>query len=59
MSRYKYNNFYEMIEQNAKNFPKKPIVFIDKKKVSNLILKQKIDTLARFLEFSDIKNGDS
>ncbi len=58
MSRYKYNNFYEMIEQNAKDFPKKPIIFIDKRKVSNLILKQKIDTLARFLEFSDIKNGD-
>ncbi len=55
---YKYNNFYEMIRENAKNFPKKPIIFVGKEKVNNLKLKQKIDTFARFLEFSGIKNGD-
>jgi len=58
MLEYKYNNFYEMIKENAKNFPKKPVVFIDKRKVGNLRLKQKIDTFARFLEFSGIKGGD-
>ncbi len=58
MLEYKYNNFYDMIKENAKNFPKKSILFIDKRKVGNLRLKQKIDTFARFLEFSGIKNGD-
>ncbi len=58
MFEYKYNNFYEVIKENAKNFPKKPILFIDKRKVGNLRLKQKIDTFSRFLEFSGIKNGD-
>ena len=58
MLEYKYNNFYEMIRENAKNFPKKPVLFIDKRKVGNKRLKQKIDTFARFLEFSGIKNGD-
>ena len=58
MLTYKYNNFYEMIKENAKKFPRKPVVFIDKRKVGNLRLKQKIDTFARFLEFSGIKGGD-
>ncbi len=54
----KYNNFYEMIKENAKHFPKKPILFVDKRKIGNLRLKQKIDTFSRFLEFSGIKNKD-
>ncbi len=58
MLQYKYNNFYEMVKENAKNFPNKPVVFIDKRKVGNLRLKQKIDTFARFLEFSGIRSGD-
>lgn len=55
---YKYENFYEIIEANAKNNPKKTAIFIDDKKVSYLKLKQNIDTFARFLEFSGIKSGD-
>ena len=58
MSESKYNNFYEMIKENAKSFPNKPVLFIDKRKIGNLRLKQKIDTFSRFLEFSGIKNGD-
>ncbi|NLC27855.1 MAG: long-chain-fatty-acid--CoA ligase [Campylobacteraceae bacterium] len=55
---YKYRNFYEMIEKNAKHRPKETALFIDKRKVSHLRLKQKIDTFARFLEFSAIKSSD-
>ena len=45
---YKYQNFYEVIEANAKNDPKKTAIYIDDKKVSYLKLKQNIDTFARF-----------
>ncbi|MDD2383318.1 MAG: fatty acid--CoA ligase [Sulfurospirillaceae bacterium] len=55
---YKYQNFYEAIEANAKNSPKKTALFIDERKVTYLKLKQNIDTFARFLEFSGIKSGD-
>ena len=58
MLHYKYQNFYEAIEANAKNNPKKTVLFIEDRKVDNLRLKQKIDTFARFLEFSGISNGD-
>ena len=58
MLNYPYQNFYEVIEANAKNDPKKTAIFIDDKKVPYLRLKQNIDTFARFLEFSNIKNGD-
>ena len=55
---YKYQNFYEAIEANAKNSPKKIALFIDERKVTYLKLKQNIDTFARFLEFSGIKSGE-
>ncbi len=55
---YKYNNFYEIIENNSKKFPNKHVLFVDKQKTTNLNLKQKIDAFARFLELSGIKNGD-
>ena len=57
MFNYPYQNFYEVIEANAKNDPKKTALFIDDKKVTYLKLKQNIDTFARFLEFSNIKSG--
>ena len=58
MQNYPYQNFYEVIEANAKNDPKKTAIFIDDKKVTYLKLKQNIDTFARFLEFSGIKSED-
>lgn len=58
MLTYKYQNFYEVIEANAKNAPTKTAIFIDDKKVSYLKLKQNIDTFARFLSFSGIKSED-
>ncbi|MBP1681414.1 MAG: long-chain-fatty-acid--CoA ligase [Proteobacteria bacterium] len=58
MLSYPYQNFYEVIEANAKNDPKKTAIFIDERKVTYLKLKQNIDTFARFLEFSGIRSGD-
>ncbi|WP_024954896.1 fatty acid--CoA ligase [Sulfurospirillum arcachonense] len=58
MLEYKYENFYEAIEENAKVNPSKTVIFIEKKKVNNLDFKQKIDTFARFLEVSGIKTKD-
>jgi len=52
---YTYQNFYE---DNAKVSPKKPVIFIEDRKVDNLRFKQKIDTFARFLEFSGVKAKD-
>jgi len=58
MLEYKYQNFYEAIEHNARVSPKKAVIFIEDRKVENLRLKKKIDTFARYLEFSGIKNAD-
>ena len=58
MLHYPYQNFYEAIESNAKNEPNKTAIFIEKRKITYLRLKQDIDTFARFLEFSGIKHGD-
>ena len=58
MLEYTYQNFYEVMEENAKNTPKKTAIFIDDRKISYLKLKQNIDTFARFLEFSGIKAKD-
>ena len=33
---YPYQNFYEMIKANAKQEPRKTVVFIDDEKISNL-----------------------
>ncbi|MDX1808501.1 MAG: fatty acid--CoA ligase [Sulfurospirillaceae bacterium] len=58
MLEYKYQNFYEIIQNNAKLAPNKIAIFLEDKKISNLRLKQDIDTFARFLEFSGIKKED-
>ena len=58
MLEYKYQNFYEIIQSNARNYPKKIAIFMDNRKIPNQKLKQDIDTFARFLEFSGIKKGD-
>ena len=58
MLSYPYQNFYEVMEANAKNAPKKTAIFVDDRKVTYVKLKQNIDTFARFLEFSGIRSGD-
>ena len=55
---YKYNNFYEMIENNAKKYPKKIAYFIDNKKITWQEFKKLVDTFARALHLMDVKKGD-
>ena len=56
--KYKYNNFYELLEKNAKEIGKKTAYFIDDKKISWQDVKKKVDTFARTLELLGIKKGD-
>ncbi len=56
--KYKYNNFYEMIEENAKKFKNKPAYFIDNKKVTWSEFKKLVDTFARAMHLMDVKKGD-
>ncbi len=58
MIEYRYQNFYEAIEHNAKVSPSRPVIFIEDRKLTNLNFKKKIDTFARFLEFSGVKSRD-
>lgn len=55
---YPFENFYELVERNAKSSPRKVAIFIDKQKTTYKALKQKVDTLARFLESNNISNQD-
>ena len=55
---YSYQNFYEMISSNAKNDPKKTVVFVNDEKISNLELVQRVDSFARFLAHSGMKDDD-
>ena len=55
---YPYQNFYEMISSNAKNDPKKTVVFVNDEKISNLELVQRVDSFARFLAHSGMKDDD-
>jgi len=55
---YIYNNFYEMIEENTKKYPKKTAFFVDNEKVSWSEFKKKVDTFSRALHFLGVKKGD-
>ncbi|MEO1923648.1 MAG: fatty acid--CoA ligase [Nautiliaceae bacterium] len=56
--KYLYNNFYELVERNAKEFAKKPAYFIDDKKVTWKDFKKKVDSFARALELIGVKKGN-
>lgn len=58
MISYDLNNFYEMLVQNDKHHPKKPILFCEKEKIDNRTLLKKVDILSRYLELANIKKGD-
>jgi long-chain acyl-CoA synthetase len=58
MFNYEFNNFYEVLERNAKQFPKKTAYFIDDRKVTWSRVKKKVDTFARTLEFLGVKEKD-
>jgi len=55
---YPYDNFYQALQDNAKNFPNKKAVFFEKQTLKNKDLLRKIDAFARFLEVSNIVKGD-
>jgi len=55
---YKYNNFYEMIEENAKKHKNKPAYFIDNKKITWSKFKKLVDTFSRSLHLMGVKKGD-
>ncbi len=55
---YPYQNFYEMIHLNAMERPRNTLIFIDDEKISNLLFLQKVDSFARFLVHSGIKQED-
>ena len=55
---YRYNNFYEMIEENVKSQPKKTVIYTQDTKITNKELQIRIDTFARFLELSGVKYQD-
>ena len=56
--KYKYNNFYEMIEENAKKYKNKPAYFIDNRKITWERFKKKVDTFSRALHLLGVKKGD-
>lgn len=58
MLKYTYQNFYEIIQENAKINPNKKVLFIDNYSVTNLKLKVKVDILAAYLTDFGIKKGD-
>ena len=55
---YKFNNFYELIERNAKEYKNKPAYFIDNKKVTWQEFKKLVDTFSRALHLMGVKKGD-
>ncbi|WP_024789826.1 long-chain-fatty-acid--CoA ligase [Lebetimonas sp. JH292] len=55
---YQYNNFYEILEKNAKNLKNKPAYFLNNRKISWERVKKKVDTFARALEIIGVKKGD-
>ncbi len=58
VAQYIYNNFYEVIDKNARIYEKKVIIFEDDKKITNAELKHKVDSLARYFEILGIRKGD-
>jgi len=56
---YPFHNFYEIVEENAKRFKNKTIIYDEEnKKINSLEFKKRVDSFARFLEISGIKKGD-
>ncbi len=58
MADYLFNNFYEVIERNAKKFKKKTVLFEDKTKISHMKLKELVDSFAKYLEVNGVSKGD-
>ncbi len=55
---YKFNNFYEILENNSQKYGKKTVIFTETDKLNHIELQQRVDTFARFLELSGVKYKD-
>ncbi len=58
VAQYIYNNFYEVIDKNARTYTKKPIIFEDDNKITNRELKEKVNSLARYFDILGVRKGD-
>ncbi len=58
VAKYRFKNFYEVLETNAERFPKRPIIFEGSSKLSNLELKELVDSFARYLNLIGVGKGD-
>jgi len=56
---YRFRNFYEVIEENAKRFSRKPALFEENLKVRWRDLKHYVDSFARYLELVGVRRGDN
>ena len=56
---YRFRNFYEFVEENARRFSRKPALFEEKIKVRWKELKHYVDSFARYLELIGVRKGDN
>ena len=55
---YPFDNFYEILDKNTRELPKKVTIYSEYGKLTNQELQAQVDKTARFLENSGIKFGD-
>jgi long-chain acyl-CoA synthetase len=58
MQNYPLNNLYQVLEANVKKSAKKTMIFEEDLKISNLELKNRVDSIALFLHRNGIKPKD-
>ncbi len=58
MLEYRFDSFYQVVEEHAKKRPNHTALFDGDRKINYKRLKLKIDTFARFLEFIGVEKGD-
>ncbi len=56
---YRFSNLYEVIEENASRYSKKPIIFEENLKLRWREFKHYIDSFARYLELVGVRKGDN
>jgi len=58
VAKFLYKDFYSVIEDHAKNKPRKKVIFQDKEKINFRDLKKSIDSVSGYLHKLGIKKGD-
>ena len=56
---YPFKNFYEVLEENTRRFPKRVFIYEEDKKIRWRELKHYVDSFARYLELIGVKKGDN